>query len=150
MFARPPPTSSSKAWIPGKKSWVLPDPYIIKSRGEIVFRRNKPLPPAEIEQILHPQHQYYQTYLYPTQWRYSAPTTHLEEVKGSRPLSFSLLTRQIQLKHPHVEPFCLHFSLKSHPAHPHGLNHSTVTRSGRIVRRPARYSELLMHCHLLL
>ena len=150
MFARPPPTSSSKAWIPGKKSWVLPDPYIIKSRGEIVFRRNKPLPPAEIEQILHPQHQYYQTYLYPTQWLYSAPTTHLEEVKGSRPLSFSLLTRHDTIKTSSCGTFLSSLLSKKPPSSSARPEPLTVTRSGRIVRRPARYSELLMHCHLLL
>ena len=49
--------------------------------------------------------------------------------------------REIQLQQPHVEPFLsspLSKEPSSSPAQPESL---TVTRSGRIVRLPARYSD---------
>ena len=49
--------------------------------------------------------------------------TFIQPNEESTISSPSLFTRQIQLQQPHVEPFCLHFSLKSHPTHQHGLNH---------------------------
>ena len=48
---------------------------------------------------------------------------------------------QIQLQQPHVEPFLSLLLSKEPPSGPARPELLTVTRSGRIVRRPARYSE---------
>ena len=48
---------------------------------------------------------------------------------------------QVQLQQPHVEPFLSLLLSKEPPSAPARPEPPTVTRSGRIVRRPARYSE---------
>ena len=161
MYARPPPTSSSKAWITGEiVSPAGPRSYMIKSRGR-TLRRNRvqiqqapstgrdcqnstPSAPV-LPDLLVPNTM---TAQFPnntpreSQRNSPALIQPNEESTISSPSLFAIPEdRQIRLQQPHMEPFLSSTLSKEPPSSPARPESLTVTRGGRIVRRPAHHSE---------